>query len=288
MRRTKRRINKRPKKKVSRRRPIKKMMMRGGENCEDFLQKLPKDFDTLKNIKLFYDKLETLHTPLAQAHELILQKQKELEEILTTNKTDPKQTVNNYIYYLKELDDFQIIDCNNKIHDIIKLVEAECSIQQGEALERQKKRKGFHFWFKKQDLKKQSYSDRIPLYLPNFDDHDEQYEQLNEYIKGKGITLGNDYPEGDKNYTHKFLNKINGNFTITIFRPWRHADFIEGWTVDSQSTDLSSRDAYYNEMTYKFNNVPMFQIKCKRTVHNKYIIIYFKILKRDMPSESIA
>jgi len=283
MKRTKRRINKRPKKtavKTRCRRPIRRMM-RGGENCTEFLEKLPEDFEKLKNIKVFYNKLKTLHTPLAQAHKLILQKQKELEDILTTNKTDPKQTVGDYIYNLREVTEFQIIDCNNIIQEIVKLVLAECSIEQGEVLERKKKRTGIHFWFKKQDLKKKSYSNNIPLYLPNFDENDPQHEKLNKYIKGKGITFGDQYLQGDTKYPQEYRNEHNYRVNASG-AVWRHADFIEGWTVDSLEVIDDFREAYINVMTYKFKGVPMFKINCYRYVVKPHIIIYFEILQEDM------
>ena len=292
MRRTKRRINKRPKKTVSRRRrPIRRRMMRGGENCEDFLESIEnQEYKTIEHFETFHKKLKSLHLSSRGGNYYVISSLKKIDEFIQQLKKlhgEEKDESNDESYGFDNAEQIEA-EIKREIEQIIVAIKTECSNEETATLEREKKHQGLWHRFKKQDIKNNNYSNSVPLYLPNYPREKESYNKLHEYIKGKGIKI-----IGGQEY-FVYNNRKYGFFKTPNHAVWQRADFIEGWTVDSKKTESKVR-----VLTYKFKNHPMFELECVVTDNNDnsrfgkvlqdiYVTISFKILSHDMvPVKSI-
>lgn len=286
LRRTKRRIHRGPKKNVSRRRPIRKRMMRGGENCTEFLDTIKnEEYTTIQHFETFNEKLKNLHLSSSSGNIYLKSSLKKIDKFIQQlkilNGDDESYGFDNEEQIKAEI--------KHEIQQIIIAIEAECSNEETSTLEREKKHQGLWHWFKKQDITNNNYNNSIPLYLPNYKKDSEAYNRLHEYIKGKGIKIihGQEY--------FKYNNRKYGFYDTPNHAVWQRADFIEGWTVDSKKIESQVR-----VLTYKFKNHPMFELKCDVTDNNdnsrfgnvlqrRYVTINFEVLSDDMvPVKSIS
>jgi len=291
MRRTKRRINKRPKKKVSRRRPIRRRMMRGGENCEDFLQSIEnQEYETIEHFETFHEKLKSLHLSSRGGNVHLNRTLHKIDEFIQKLKKlhgEEKDESDDESYGFDNAEQIEA-EIKREIEQIIVAIKTECSNEETATLEREKKHQGLWHRFKKQDIRNNNYSNSIPLYLPNYQKEKESYNKLHDYIKGKGIKI-----IGGQEYF--VYDKLKYGFSDSPNRAvWQRADFIEGWTVDSKK--LKPQVVV---LTYKFKNHPMFQLECdvtddinvksfNRYQTSTYVTIRFMVLSHDMvPVKSI-